>query len=329
MLPSICVIVPALNEARYIRRCLESVAGVGYPGPLLEVVVADNGSTDGTVEIALEFASRMNLNVLHLPGVSVSALRNAGARRTAAERLVFLDADCIVPPNWLQESVRAGRSYDAEILGASYLVPADEPWVARVWQHHEQRPESGPVSCVSTHNLHVSRAVFEHIGGFNEALESNEDYEFCERARACGYRVMNHPALAIVHLGSPRRLRNFYARERWHGRHVLAIFLDDVNKRRNRKAVLFAVYTFVTTVAAVTSLGIALATRDWRVAGIALAAWLFAPLALGIRGALVRGYWRDSLPLALLFAIYGVARSVCLLDRRSVSLRKATKVATA
>jgi glycosyltransferase involved in cell wall biosynthesis len=328
-LPSICVIVPALNEARYIGRCLKSLAAVNYPAELLEVIVADNGSKDGTVEIARSFASRINLSVAQLPGVTVSALRNLAASRTTAERLAFLDGDCVAPPSWLEEAVRAGRANGGAVLGASYLVPDDDPWVARVWQRHEQRNGHGPVSYVSSHNLHVSRELFERVGGFNELLESNEDYEFCQRALAAGYAVKTHPPLAVVHLGNPRRLRNFYARERWHGQHVLAVFLQDVRKRQNLRAVLFAVYTLACLAAVAAGLFIALAISDWRIAVMAIVGLLFVPLALSIRGAVATGYWRDVPQLALLFLVYGVARSMCLLNRRAVSERKATKVATA
>jgi glycosyltransferase involved in cell wall biosynthesis len=172
-LPTVCVVIPALNEAEWIRTCLHSLAAVRYPPSLWEVIVADNGSTDATVELAQSFVLKLNLRVLQLPGVSVAALRNIAAGYTTAERLSFLDADCEVPPNWLEASAQAANVDPNAVLGAPYLVRPDAGWVATVWQHHEERAQDGSVSYVSTHNLHVSRQLFEELNGFDVSLEIN------------------------------------------------------------------------------------------------------------------------------------------------------------
>src|SRR4051812_298488 len=77
---SISVIIPALNEEKMNGRCLESLAGLDFPGGGFEVLLVDNGSTDRTLEIAKSFQSRLNLRVMEKAGVRISALRNLGAR---------------------------------------------------------------------------------------------------------------------------------------------------------------------------------------------------------------------------------------------------------
>lgn len=86
----IAVVIPALNEAQRLPHCLRSV---GELAPA-EVVVADGGSTDGTVELARTWGA----NVLTTPRGRTRQM-NAGAAATSAEVLLFLHADCVLPAN--------------------------------------------------------------------------------------------------------------------------------------------------------------------------------------------------------------------------------------
>lgn len=91
------IIIPALNEERYIERTLRSACNqktsLNY-----EVIVADNDSEDGTVEIAERYADRVV--VAKRRGVWFG--RNRGARSSKGELLVFVDADTVIPPNYLE-----------------------------------------------------------------------------------------------------------------------------------------------------------------------------------------------------------------------------------
>src|SRR5579884_1618468 len=92
---SVSIIIPALNEARMIGKCLESVAQLDFPHGHFEVILVDNGSTDDTVKIAESFTDRIHLKVLQKRGVRISGLRNLGAREAQGEIVAFLDADCL------------------------------------------------------------------------------------------------------------------------------------------------------------------------------------------------------------------------------------------
>src|SRR5258708_6640061 len=93
----ISVIIPALNEKVVIHQCLDALSRSRIPKNVFEVIVVDNGSTDGTVEAVGQFRALQSLRVIVLAGVHISALRNRGALEARGEFLAFLDADCLVP----------------------------------------------------------------------------------------------------------------------------------------------------------------------------------------------------------------------------------------
>lgn len=328
--PKVTVIVPALNEERHIAACLASLARVDYPRDLCEVLVIDNGSRDRTLEIVRSFSGILNIAAHCKPGVRVSALRNFGARLATGERLLFLDADCVAPPDWIERSVAASRGGHPEpaIFGARFRLPANASWIARCWWEHDHRRDGTRPSYLSSHNLHAGRDAFLAIGGFDESLETNEDFEICQRFRAAGGSVIENPTLSVVHLGNPDTLPGFFRRERWHGRDVFRVFLRNIRKGHNLRAVAFAVYTLLSLALLTAGVAAAALGASWRLLGWSALAIAVAPVALGVRSAAVLRKPRLAAPLSLLMFIYGVARATALLDFRRLSQRKLFKVAT-
>ena len=92
----IAVIIPAYNEGKYLASCLSSLKGQDYRGNY-EIIVVDNGSTDGTAEIARSFGARL----ISCPQKGVVLARQKGASQTEADIIVQTDADSVLPKNWL------------------------------------------------------------------------------------------------------------------------------------------------------------------------------------------------------------------------------------
>src|ERR1051326_6769675 len=257
---AVSIIIPALNEERMIGGCLESLAELdlppqqakgglaGCPGIArvrFEVIVVDNGSTDRTLEIAKSFQDRLNLKILEKAGVRISALRNLGAHEAQGSIVAFLDADCLAPKSWLEHMVGLAPGEGAGVLGAHYLLPQDSSWVGKTWHRYHEAEKAGEVSHVPAGDLIMRREDFLHLGGFDETIQTNEDYELCERARANGMRVRAVPEIGVVHLGTAQSLRVFFRKQAWHGTHVIKVFLRNVSGSHNLKAVLFAGYTLL------------------------------------------------------------------------------------
>lgn len=120
MKTKVSIIIPAYNIRDYIEKCLNSVLNQDYDKDCLEIVVVDDGSTDGTSEILDEFArSYSSIKVIHKPNEGVSAARNDGIKASTGEFIFFFDGDdfqekytCSELVNVIQE-----QSADAVIYG--------------------------------------------------------------------------------------------------------------------------------------------------------------------------------------------------------------------
>jgi glycosyltransferase involved in cell wall biosynthesis len=319
---TVSVVIPALNEERFLGRCLESLTRLEFPQDALEVIVVDNGSTDGTLTIAHSFAQLLNLKILEKKGASIAALRNLGAAASTGDLLAFLDADCMVPSCWLTAASEVARTPGWGVVGAPYLIPDDSSWVARIWYRHQHRQMRGEVPFVGACNLIISRRAFAQTGGFDPTLETNEDYEFCRRVAANGLSIVTFPPAAVVHLGNPQSLASFFRRERWHGKHVFRVFLRSLSKLPNARAVAYALYTLVCVIGAAGGGIEAMLGGSPLLLTCSLTALLGAPLILSLRATISSRAWSDVLPLAVLFFTYGIARALCLLDSGTRPPRK-------
>jgi glycosyltransferase involved in cell wall biosynthesis len=175
---AVAVIIPSYNTRKTLRACLEAVYGQTYQPA--EVLVVDDGSTDGSGEIAREFPCA----VLELPGNrGPSAARNAGVAATTAPLLFFVDADTALEPDAIQNAVKAFR--DTPDCGMVQGIYGPEPlyddgWVEayRVACEHLDRKRS--VATLLSDTL-IPRKVWEETGGLDERLRDGEDFEFGTR----------------------------------------------------------------------------------------------------------------------------------------------------
>jgi glycosyltransferase involved in cell wall biosynthesis len=311
---SISIIIPAFNEERMIGRCLESLVNLSFPHEQFEVILVDNGSHDTTLPIANSFKNRLNLTVVQQKGIRISALRNLGARAARGDILAFLDADCIAPRDWLERIFGLAPSDNAGVLGAHYLLPEESSWVGRTWHRYQEAPKAGEVSHVPAGDLIMRRNDFQTLGGFDETIQTNEDYELCERARTAGMRVRAFPEIGVVHLGTAQSLRAFFRKQAWHGTHVIKVFLRNVLRSHNRNAVLFAAYTFLCMALIVAGAVWSFARHgSWLPVAAATAALCVPPAALSARQVLASRRWLDFVPLFTLYLTYGTARARALL----------------
>lgn len=309
--PRISVIIPALNEERMIGRCLEHLAAQDVPLELVEVFVVDNGSRDRTKEIARNFSSRLNLQVLEMKNARIGALRNMGARFARGEYLAFLDADCLAPVSWLRQALSIFPTQPTGLIGAPYSIPEDSSWVARAWHGH-QKSKLGDVSYIPGGDLLVRKSDFQQVGGFDESLQTNEDYEFCSRAIRAGLTVRTFAAISVCHLGTPQTLLEFYRKQRWHGKHVFKVFFRSLPRLRNLSSVAFAAYFLVCMAGWIGGAVAALLAGNPAYLLFFTAALLVAPFVLSLRSSLQRANLSNLVPLAMLFLTFGFARAACL-----------------
>lgn len=210
---TVSFILPALNERDHIVVAISSIHCYATQLCAYEIIVVDNGSTDGTERLAQEAGA----NVYCLPGVSVAALRNLGAHQARYEYLVFLDADVALTTEW-QHRI---RPLLAELDGSACTISGSTCGIGgtpSTLQHcwwGRVRPKRQHKYINSGHMV-VRRRDFLELGGFNEALRTGEDSEFCQRVRTVAVRILHDDGLKVVHDGYPATTTQFFRRERWH-----------------------------------------------------------------------------------------------------------------
>lgn len=178
ILPSISVVIPTLNEASRIGALLQALEAQTFAGAC-EIIVSDGGSSDGTRAEVAQFAG-----VRWLEGErGVSRQRNAGARVARNELLVFLDADDVPPPRFLEEVARSFARLPFAVA-CPWFFAVDGGWKARLiycgfnvgfWLGQSWL-RMGSGVC-----LLVPRALFEKVGGFDESLHLGEDVQLIRK----------------------------------------------------------------------------------------------------------------------------------------------------
>ncbi|VFQ44445.1 glycosyltransferase [Desulfoluna butyratoxydans] len=216
--PSLSVIIPAYNEEDFIGATLGRVFELLDDDLLKEVVVVDNGSTDGTAAIArgVEGVTLVPL----AEAVTISRARNIGVASSTAPVLAFLDADVLITDEWvrqLRQELPLLEGGPLVVTGARYDLSEEPSALEEVWFAHLVRRTHRAATYLNGGNIITTRAVFEAVGGFREDLVTGEDVDFCDRARAAGAALHINPGYRTHHEGYPKTVKAFFLRELWHG----------------------------------------------------------------------------------------------------------------
>ena len=231
-------IIPVKNDAKRLRASLAAIAANAGSGAAIEIVVADNGSTDDSADVAASAGAR----VLRLPSLGVSDLRNRAAEASTGELLAFVDADNVVAPGWVASALDVMGDDKTGAAGALCSAPPDGTWVQAAYDALRGRTIGrSDASWLGSGNLAVRRVAFEAVHGFDTTLEACEDVDLCQRLRATGWKIIGDERLASVHLGDPPTLRALFRGERWRGRDNLKVSLRGTLTLRDLPSMLIPV----------------------------------------------------------------------------------------
>ncbi len=226
----ITVVIPARNEERFIGRCLESI--LAQDEPRLQVIVVDGDSQDATVELVAEFARRdSRVELLHNPQRIIPKSLNLALSAARGRFLVRVDAHAAVPPGYVRTVVEhlstarwGGVGGRKQAVG---VTPAGDAIAAAM---------ASPFGVGnSTYHYGASVQTVEHIpfgayptelaarmGGWDERLAVNQDFEFDYRLRKAGYQLLFDPRLEIA----------------WHCRQSIPDFFSQYRRYGRGKAVV-------------------------------------------------------------------------------------------
>lgn len=115
----VSVIIPVYNCANYLQKCIDSVLSQTLND--MELILVDDGSTDGSGEICDRCASE-NVIVIHQENQGVSAARNAGMERATGEYVAFVDGDDYIAPETYEEAYSIGCDHGVDIVVYNYVI---------------------------------------------------------------------------------------------------------------------------------------------------------------------------------------------------------------
>lgn len=192
------VIIPTLNEEKYLPKLLKSIKNQTFKD--YEIIVVDNNSKDKTKQIAKEFGCKV------VEGGLPPKARNNGAKKAKGSLLLFIDADCILRKNFIEKALKEIKNKNLDTAGC-YAWPLSNKILDDVefslfnfWIYITQffYPNAA-------YGIFCKRNLHEKIKGFDENIKLSEDMDYCKRANKIGkFRILN----SVIHT-STRRFDNY------------------------------------------------------------------------------------------------------------------------
>lgn len=223
----VSIVVPCFNEACFIRQAIKALLRQDYSGEF-EIIVADNGSTDGTqtiVEKEQSADSRINL-VDASDHKGAAHARNIGVEHARGKYVLFADADDETPPGWLTAMLKAlefsdlvGCGFDTETL--------NESWQSESWQNGQNgdlnhfHPPFLPWSGAGS--IGVKRDTHQAVGGFDERLIVLEDADYCWRIQLTGV-TMKFVSETTIQYRFPKKYSQMFRQMRLLGQYHALLY---------------------------------------------------------------------------------------------------------
>jgi len=208
--PLVSIIMPILNEEKYLARCLQTVVEQDYPPDKLEILVVDGLSDDRSREIVAEFMTRFpQIKLLDNPKRSIPAAMNIGIRSAKGEVIVRVDGHCFLARDYvsqclrhLQETGAANVGGPAWAIGEGYVGEAIPMALGSPFGHGgSQFRYAQQEQYVDTVFLGAFRRdLFDQIGFYDEGLLCAEDYELNYRLRAANGKILLTPQIRVRYI---------------------------------------------------------------------------------------------------------------------------------
>lgn len=246
----VSIVIPVLNEQDNLVCLFDSIVRLKLNSNLIlsDLVVVDNGSTDNSLIIANKYCT----NVYVLPKATIADLRNFGADNCCGDIIVFMDADCILAEDIINNVVTLLDDNMVAAVGPDGLIPVGKStWIQEMWYLHTKVLDNAKLNIevdnLSSGFIAIKAKQFTEVGGFNGALSIGEDTDISRKLRSQGYKLLKSSQLRVYNSGHPKTIGRLLRREYWHGdsfRHLLI----------HKKIELLTVYFIVNAIAIISSI---------------------------------------------------------------------------
>ena len=231
--PSVSVVIPCFNEERRIAQVIERLAEQ-YNRDQFEIIVVDGRSTDDTRSVVADCIDRLaplRVNLVDNPTRHIPDALNLGIAAARGEVIVRMDAHSLPSENYVRSCVELLREENVDVVGMPWRISAGAQTstaqaIALAVAHpfgigdaQYRLAQAGEPREVDTVPFGVFRkSLWQKLGGFNEALLANEDYDFNYRVRLNGGRVLLDTTAHTVYFARPTQselTRQYFRYGRW------------------------------------------------------------------------------------------------------------------
>jgi len=200
-LPSISVLMPIRNEAAYVGRSIQAVLSQDYPSELIDILVADGMSTDGTTEIVRSIQStHPNVRLLMNPGKTAPTALNLATRAASGDVLVRVDGHCEIERDYISNCVRHLSEDGVDGVGGSIETVGETDTAKAISLAMSSRFGVGNSAFRTIRGKTMladtipfpayTRRIVERAGEYDESMVRNQDDEYNYRIRKMGGRLL-------------------------------------------------------------------------------------------------------------------------------------------
>lgn len=240
----VSVVVPLFNDVQGIRTCCDAIARqIEEVSDILEVIVIDGGSVDGSRETVLECSRHdPRFRLEENPDKYVPFALNKAIAQSKGDVIVRVDSRSTIPDDYVDQCIRTLRATDADVVGGS-MVPTSGPGFTGVsawaWSspwavggsHFHLADHDGPAD--AAYNAAFPKRTFERFGLFDVRFLRNQDDEFTYRVRERGGLVWLSADLKSAY-APPTSLRGLARKYHWYGRFKPLVLLTHPSGLRIR-----------------------------------------------------------------------------------------------
>ena len=214
--PAVSIVIPAYNEEHSIYDCLDAISKL-QTNKTFEVILVNNGSTDGTANIASRFLNSLPLQIIDEPQKGRGAARSTGFAKANGTYIFSTDADAMVPPNWIEEMLKPFHKKNVVAVSSPCSIHDCKPW--QNWLFNNWNPllfRSIPFfighGILGGFSFAILRDVYEKSGGFNRKNNSVDDIELSYAVAPLGTIVLTTKTCVAF---SSRRFRGRFIPAIW------------------------------------------------------------------------------------------------------------------
>ncbi len=196
------IIVPSYNRREEVEDLISSFKTLDFPKNKFELVIVDDGSTDGTLEYlrSIQADLALNLVIIEQENKGPGAARNNGMQNSNGDFLIIIDSDCTVPPEWLNRIDFYLNQEQADAFGGPDSCRTDFPALLKAINYsmtsflttgglRGRKGKNLAKFYPRSFNMGLSRKLFQQIGGFNQ-MYYGEDIEFSNRIIKSNAKVL-------------------------------------------------------------------------------------------------------------------------------------------